>query len=116
MSSVFAFPRSGVAKRRITTGRSASTARRMARLDMPPFYASKCSIGWAAEHRSTTVAPPMNPPLAARRQPGSALCFVCGTHNPHGLGLQFFDDGKTVWTELTAAEHHQGWPGVLHGG
>ena len=58
----------------------------------------------------------MNPPLAARRQPGSALCFVCGTRNPHGLGLQFFDDGKTVWTELTAAEHHQSWPGVLHGG
>jgi acyl-coenzyme A thioesterase PaaI-like protein len=58
----------------------------------------------------------MTPPLVARRQPGSALCFVCGTQNPHGLGLQFFDDGKTVWTELTAAEHHQSWPGVLHGG
>src|SRR5512140_512782 len=51
-----------------------------------------------------------------RRQPGSALCFVCGTQNPHGLGVEFFDDGDEVWTEITPAEHHQGWPGVLHGG
>ncbi|MEJ7734022.1 MAG: PaaI family thioesterase [Polyangiaceae bacterium] len=53
---------------------------------------------------------------AGRAQPGSALCFVCGTHNPHGLGVVFFDDGTEVWTEVTPAEHHQGWPGVLHGG
>jgi uncharacterized protein (TIGR00369 family) len=57
------------------------------------------------------------PDLAqGRRQPGSALCFVCGTENPHGLKVDFFDDGRTVWTELSPAEHHQGWPGVLHGG
>jgi acyl-coenzyme A thioesterase PaaI-like protein len=53
---------------------------------------------------------------AARRQPGSAQCFVCGTRNPHGLGAEFFDDGELVWTEVVPAEHHQGWPGVLHGG
>jgi acyl-coenzyme A thioesterase PaaI-like protein len=51
-----------------------------------------------------------------RRQPGSASCFVCGTENPHGLGAVFYDDGQRVWTELTPAAHHQGWPGVLHGG
>ena len=28
----------------------------------------------------------------------------------------FFDDGVEVWTEVTPAEHHQSWPGVLHGG
>ncbi len=50
------------------------------------------------------------------RQPGSALCFVCGTANPHGLGAVFHDDGVIVSTEVTPAEHHQGWPGVLHGG
>lgn len=55
-------------------------------------------------------------PTPPRRQPGSALCFVCGTQNPHGLGVEFFDDGQKVWTELTPADHHQGWPGVLHGG
>lgn len=51
-----------------------------------------------------------------QRQPSSALCFVCGTRNPHGLGMEFFDDGCKVWSELTAAAHHQSWPGVLHGG
>ena len=57
----------------------------------------------------TSLVPP-------RRQPGSAMCFVCGTENPHGLGLAFFDDGERVWTDISAAEHHQSWPGVLHGG
>lgn len=52
----------------------------------------------------------------ARRQPGSALCFVCGRDNPHGLRVDFFDDGRVVQAELTPADHHQGWPGVLHGG
>ncbi len=51
-----------------------------------------------------------------RRQPGSALCFVCGTENPHGLGVEFFDDGVRVFADLRAAEWQQGWPGVLHGG
>lgn len=41
---------------------------------------------------------------------------MCGTENPHGLGATFYDDGQVVWTELTTEEHHQGWPGVLHGG
>ena len=54
--------------------------------------------------------------LAPRRQPSSALCFVCGTENPHGLRVVFYDDGVKVWTDLTAGDHHQSWPGVLHGG
>lgn len=62
------------------------------------------------------MSEPSHPPLPPRRQPASALCFVCGTQNPHGLGVVFYDDGKTVWTELTPGEHHQSWPGVLHGG
>jgi uncharacterized protein (TIGR00369 family) len=57
-----------------------------------------------------------SPASEARRQPGSALCFVCGQENPHGLRVEFFDDGQTVFTEFTPGEHHQGWPGVLHGG
>lgn len=56
------------------------------------------------------------PDIQPRRQPSSAFCFVCGTQNPHGLNAAFFDDGKRVWTELTPEEHHQSWPGVLHGG
>jgi len=62
------------------------------------------------------IEPATLPLLTSRRQPGSALCFVCGTENPHGLGLAFYDDGRTVSAEVTAAEHHQSWPGVLHGG
>jgi acyl-coenzyme A thioesterase PaaI-like protein len=62
------------------------------------------------------VTAPPDVPLAPRRQPGSALCFVCGTQNPHGLRVDFYDDGRTVWTDFTPAEHHQSWPGVLHGG
>ncbi len=54
--------------------------------------------------------------MRVNKQPGSALCFVCGTENPHGLGAVFMDDGTKVWTEVTPALHHQGWPGVLHGG
>jgi len=53
---------------------------------------------------------------SGRPQPSSALCFVCGTQNPHGLAATFYDDGRQVWTEVRPAEHHQGWPGVLHGG
>ncbi len=54
--------------------------------------------------------------MQPRRQPGSALCFICGTQNPRGLGAVFFDDGERVWTELTATEDLQSWPSVLHGG
>lgn len=64
------------------------------------------------------AAPPyIDPDLdRSKPQPGSALCFVCGTQNPHGLGVRFMDDGRVVWTEIAPREHHQGWPGVLHGG
>jgi acyl-coenzyme A thioesterase PaaI-like protein len=62
------------------------------------------------------VDPATLPRLVSRRQPGSALCFVCGTENPHGLRLVFHDDGRTVSADVTAADHHQSWPGVLHGG
>lgn len=62
------------------------------------------------------LSPSPVPAPEARRQPGSALCFVCGRENPHGLRVEFFDDGQTVFTEFTPGEHQQGWPGVLHGG
>ena len=63
----------------------------------------------------TGIDEPMSPP-PLRKQPGSALCFVCGTQNPHGLGVTFYDDGDRVMTEVLPQEWHQGWPGVLHGG
>lgn len=50
------------------------------------------------------------------KQPGSKMCFVCGSDNPAGLHLDFWMDDEQVWTEFTPGQEHQGWPGVLHGG
>jgi acyl-coenzyme A thioesterase PaaI-like protein len=43
-------------------------------------------------------------------------CFACGTKNPLGLQLQFFQDGSRFCTRFTAQPQWQGWRGVLHGG
>lgn len=55
-------------------------------------------------------------PREIQNQPGSALCFVCGTKNPRGLGIVFQDDGERVFAEFTPSVDLQSWPGVLHGG
>ena len=44
------------------------------------------------------------------------LCFVCGPRNESGLRLRFEHDGDSVTTSYKASGHHQGFPGVLHGG
>lgn len=58
------------------------------------------------------------PPLEFNhKQPNSRNCFVCGVENPHGLHLQFYDDGEsTVYAEITVPERFQGYPGTVHGG
>lgn len=43
-------------------------------------------------------------------------CFVCGVHNPHGLGLRFRREGDEVRTDFTPATHHAGFRGIIHGG
>lgn len=50
------------------------------------------------------------------KQPGSKMCFVCGSDNPIGLHLEFQMDDEQVWTEFTAGQQHQGYPGIVHGG
>jgi len=45
-----------------------------------------------------------------------SMCFACGRDNPFGLKLEVRRDGDGVRTEFTPEEHHQGWPGVVHGG
>lgn len=51
------------------------------------------------------------------KQPNSRHCFVCGVENPHGLHLQFYDDGEgQVLAEYTVEERFQGYPGTVHGG
>jgi len=44
------------------------------------------------------------------------MCFVCGTDNPIGLHLSFYQEDDRIWTEFTPGEEHQGYPGTLHGG
>ncbi len=43
-------------------------------------------------------------------------CFGCGRDNPHGLGLKLELRGAEVVSEFTPLPHHQGWPGIVHGG
>lgn len=51
------------------------------------------------------------------RQPNSTSCFVCGLDNREGFRLAFYEtSGETVEAEATIPEHHQGYPGVAHGG
>ena len=54
--------------------------------------------------------------MATSRQPRYHGCFVCGEENSSGLGLTFWQDGETVWTEFTPDARHQGYPGLVHGG
>ena len=44
------------------------------------------------------------------------LCFGCGQNNPIGLKLSFKQEDTVARAEFTPGKHHQGWPGVVHGG
>ncbi len=51
------------------------------------------------------------------QQPNSRMCFVCGLENLAGLRLKFFNDGPGACrAEVIIEDHHQGYPGVAHGG
>lgn len=43
-------------------------------------------------------------------------CFGCGKDNPIGLKLKPRQEGDEARCEFVAQEHHQGWPGMVHGG
>jgi len=52
-----------------------------------------------------------------RKQPNSAMCFVCGLKNPASLRTAFYDlDNGGIAALFTARDEHQGYPGRLHGG
>ncbi|NWF65223.1 MAG: PaaI family thioesterase [Chloroflexi bacterium] len=52
-----------------------------------------------------------------RQLPYHGWCFVCGTDNPHGIGITMFvDDDGILTSEFTLSERHQGPPGHAHGG
>jgi acyl-coenzyme A thioesterase PaaI-like protein len=50
------------------------------------------------------------------RQPSYRNCFVCGTSNPIGLGVQFLQQEDRVVARFTPGPEHQGYPGRMHGG
>ena len=66
------------------------------------------------------VLPPRHPEAPA---PGTELpshyvrCFGCGEGVPHGLRVQgTAGEGLTVSATFEVTEHHQGAPGIAHGG
>jgi uncharacterized protein (TIGR00369 family) len=52
-----------------------------------------------------------------RKLPEHGNCFVCGTSNPHALGLIWYADAeRNIHAEFTFKESEQGPPGHVHGG
>lgn len=43
-------------------------------------------------------------------------CFACGTANPIGLNLQFYQLGDAVCSDITLGKYHEGWQNMVHGG
>lgn len=74
---------------------------------------------------ATAVPPDAQPPVRHPEAPapGTPLpshyrsCFGCGVDHPTGLHLQATaGEGCTVRAEFVVGEHHQGAPGLAHGG
>ncbi len=52
-----------------------------------------------------------------RKHNAAKGCFVCGVKNPYGLHTDFFElEDGTLAAKVTPSEHHQSYPGRLHGG
>jgi acyl-coenzyme A thioesterase PaaI-like protein len=43
-------------------------------------------------------------------------CIACGQKNDSGLQMVFRREGDRIRADFLPQEHHQGFPGVLHGG
>jgi uncharacterized protein (TIGR00369 family) len=43
-------------------------------------------------------------------------CFACGTANPIGLKLRFYNMNDTVCADITLGKNHEGWQNMAHGG
>jgi uncharacterized protein (TIGR00369 family) len=52
-----------------------------------------------------------------KKQPTSRMCFICGERNPAGLHVHFYEqDDGTILGKFTGRDHHQSYPGRMHGG
>ena len=55
--------------------------------------------------------------IPSNKQPNSRMCFICGLKNIGGLKTSFYEqEDGTVLAHFTGHEHHQGYPGRMHGG
>ncbi len=55
--------------------------------------------------------------MAKRKLPEHGWCFVCGSENPHSIGLTLWvDDDGTLTSEFTLNDAQQGPPSYAHGG
>ncbi|MBM4357286.1 MAG: hypothetical protein FJ096_04175 [Deltaproteobacteria bacterium] len=54
----------------------------------------------------------LDPHTFGREQP----CFGCAPDHPTGFHLEFEREGDAVRTRFVPSPHHQGPPGILHGG
>jgi acyl-coenzyme A thioesterase PaaI-like protein len=79
----------------------------------------------AARRLATTPPPDVVPPTRAAGAPAPgerigahyARCFGCGPEHPTGLRMAVTaGDGVSVSARFTVADHHQGAPGLAHGG
>lgn len=43
-------------------------------------------------------------------------CFACGTANPIGLKLKFYNRNDTVCADITLGKNYEGWQNMAHGG
>jgi acyl-coenzyme A thioesterase PaaI-like protein len=49
--------------------------------------------------------------------PGHGLCFVCGSENPHGIGIRWYaKEDNSIFAEIALNKYQQGAPGIAHGG
>jgi uncharacterized protein (TIGR00369 family) len=45
------------------------------------------------------------------------MCFVCGESNPAGVHVRFYEcEDGSVLARFIGADHHQSYPGRMHGG
>ena len=44
------------------------------------------------------------------------MCFGCSPRNPHGLHMEFYEDGDDIVALWSPESHFQGWLDTLHGG
>jgi acyl-coenzyme A thioesterase PaaI-like protein len=58
----------------------------------------------------------MDKPIQAYYNPATAICYGCGTNNPHGLHIQTHWNGTEGICHFTPHPEHTAFPGYVYGG